>query len=86
MIKTAAHPAHEMIPLDRLHVGDTAEIVTVLGRAELVHRLNELGLRTGSEISVIQAGCPCIIRLAGQTLCFRSNELLRVLVRPVATA
>lgn len=85
MIK-AAHPQDEMIPLDRLHAGDIAEIVTVLGGAEQVHRLHELGLREGSEISVIQAGCPCIIRTAGQTLCFRSNELLRVLVRPMAPA
>jgi Fe2+ transport system protein FeoA len=74
--------ACEMLPLDQLHAGEIAEILAVLGRPEQVHRLKELGFREGIEIAVIQAGSPCIIRLAGQTLCFRSNELLSVLVRP----
>jgi ferrous iron transport protein A len=76
--------AFEMLPMDRLQAGETAEIIAVVGSAEQVHRLRELGLREGAEISVIQAGSPCIIRLAGQRLCFRPDELLKVLVRPTA--
>jgi ferrous iron transport protein A len=83
MLKTSASLC-EMIPLDHLPAGEIAEIVTVVGHPEQVHRLNELGVREGTEIAIIQAGSPCIIRLAGQTLCFRSNDLLSVLVRPAA--
>jgi ferrous iron transport protein A len=76
----------DMIPLDRLRAGEIAQIVSVVGRPEQVHRMKELGLHDGAEVSVIQSGSPCIIRLAGQTLCIRANELLRVLVRPAVTA
>jgi Fe2+ transport system protein FeoA len=72
---------HDLIPLNLLHPGQTADVGVVTGRPEQVHRLEELGLRGGAQIEMIQTGSPCIIRLAGQKLCFRADDLLRVLVR-----
>jgi len=76
---------HELIPLNLLRAGEMAHVGQVTGRPEQVHRLEELGLRGGEQIEMLQAGTPCIIRLGGQRqLCFRADDLLRVLVRPKA--
>jgi Fe2+ transport system protein FeoA len=69
-----------------LAAGQTAAIEQVVGLPEQVHRLRELGFGTGTEVEMVQAGSPCIIRLAGHKLCFRADELLNVLVRPGAVA
>ena len=53
----------------------------VSGRLEEIHRLEELGLRGGVAIEMVQSGSPCIIRLAGQKLCIRADELVSVMVR-----
>lgn len=54
----------------------------LFGAPEAVLRLEELGIRRGSAIEVVQAGSPCIIRVAGHKLCFRDGEALSVLVLP----
>ena len=72
---------HDLIPLNLLAPGQSAHVGTITGRPDQVHRLEELGLRGGATIEMVQSGSPCIIRLAGQQLCFRADELLRVLVR-----
>lgn len=71
-----------LVPLNRLPAGETAQIAEVVGRPDQVRRIKELGLHDGIEISMVRSGSPCIIRLAGQTLCIRANDLLNVLVRP----
>ncbi len=73
---------HDLIPLSLLSPGQSADVGQVLGRPEHVQRLEELGLRGGATVEMVQSGSPCIIRLAGQKLCFRSDdEMLRILVR-----
>lgn len=64
--------------------GETAQIGQVLGREDQVHRLQELGLRSGAIIEMLQTGSPCIIRLGANKLCFRADELTRVLVVPAS--
>jgi Fe2+ transport system protein FeoA len=64
-----------------LAAGQSALVATIVGRPDEVHRLEELGLRGGAAIEMVQSGSPCIIRLAGHKLCFRADELLSVLVR-----
>ena len=70
------------IPLNLLSPGDTAFVSDLLGCADTIHRFEELGLRGGAQIEMLQSGSPCIIRLGGNKLCFRADELMRVLVRP----
>jgi Fe2+ transport system protein FeoA len=70
----------DLIPLAQLQSGAKASVGAVLGRPDDVHRLHELGLREGAAVEMVQPGTPCIIRLAGSKLCFRSEELLSVLV------
>jgi ferrous iron transport protein A len=76
---------HDIIPLNCLAAGAAGEIAEVVGRAEQVHRLHEMGLRGGVRIEVLQGGSPCIVRVGGHRLCFRDCETMGVLVRPSET-
>jgi ferrous iron transport protein A len=76
-----ALPVYDLIPLNMAPAGRTAEVAQLMGLAGDVHRLEELGLRQGAMLEIVQAGTPCIIRLAGHKLCFRDGEAFRVLVR-----
>jgi ferrous iron transport protein A len=76
----------DLIPITQLRRGEAAEISQLLGSPEHVRRLEELGLRGGVSLEMVQGGSPCIVRVAGTTLCFRHDELLRVLVKPRKTA
>ncbi len=71
----------ELIPLSLLPSGQLAEVDQIVGQPDQVHRLEELGLRGGASIEMVQSGSPCIVRLAGHKLCFRADDLLSVLVR-----
>ena len=73
---------YELVPLCQLTAGATAIVATVLGCADQVHRLSEMGLRHGAPIEMVQPGTPCILRLGSQKLGFRADELLSVLVKP----
>lgn len=72
---------HELLPLQLLPAGSRACIDQLLGREDEVHRLQELGLRVGTHVEMVQSGVPCIIKLDGTRLCFRDGEALGVLVR-----
>lgn len=71
---------HDM-PMNLLEPGQIGCISQLLGRPEEVHRLEELGLRAGTRVEMVQTGHPCIVRLAGNKLCFRGTEGFSVLVR-----
>ena len=73
---------HELIPLNLLNAGQTAQVGQVLGGPDFVHRLHELGLSAGVQVEMVRPGSPCILQLAGNRLCFRADELVSVLVRP----
>jgi ferrous iron transport protein A len=77
---------HELIPIHLLAPGQVALVEHLHGPSEQVRHLEELGLRGGVEIEMVQPGSPCIIRLHGSKLCFRECDLLCVLVRPGAAA
>ncbi|HTU25265.1 MAG TPA: FeoA family protein [Pirellulales bacterium] len=77
---------NEMIPLEFLPAGRSAAVGQLIGGENDIQRLEELGLRGGAEIEMVQAGSPCIVRMAGQKLCFRADDLLRIWVRPMVTA
>lgn len=71
----------DILPLSILRSGQRARVDLVVGQPEHVHRLEELGLRPGAELEMIQPGSPCIIRLGGGKLCFRADEATSVFVR-----
>jgi len=70
-----------LIPLQLMSPGQRGEVDHIVGRADDVHRLQEIGLRDGTRIEMVQSGNPCIVRLEGHALCFRADDLMRVLVR-----
>jgi ferrous iron transport protein A len=70
----------DMIPLVHMATGTKARIGQLVGRPEQVHRLEELGLRHGTTIEMLQNGSPCIIRFDQVKLCFRPNEAVGVMV------
>jgi ferrous iron transport protein A len=76
----------ELVPLTILRRGQVAEIGQLVGPPERVCRLEELGLRAGALLEMLQCGAPCIIRVGGSTLCFRNDDSSRVLVRTRKTA
>jgi ferrous iron transport protein A len=76
------HPS--VIPLHRLPAGCCARVVDVVGHPDHVHRLEEFGLRGGTQIEMFRPGNPCIIRMAGNKVCLRSDDRLSVLVEPTA--
>jgi Fe2+ transport system protein FeoA len=81
-VKKANHS--EIIPLRQLPKGRCGRIFRVLGHPDHVHQLEEFGLRGGTMIEMFRPGNPCIIRLAGNKVCLRSDDLLHVLVETSA--
>lgn len=77
---------YDLVPLGHLTAGATAVVAAVLGCADHVHRLHEMGLRSGAPIEMVQPGSPCILRLGSQKLGFRADEVLSVLVKPGTAA
>jgi ferrous iron transport protein A len=76
-----ARPVYDQIPLHLLLPGQQAEIFQLVGAIEHVQRLEEMGLRQGAAVEMVQSGSPCIVRIGGHKLCFRQSEALSVLVR-----
>lgn len=76
-----AELAYDLIPLHHLVAGSSGVVAAVLGDLDQVQRLRELGLRDGESVEMVQSGSPCIVRLGGQKLCFRADDLLSVLVK-----
>ncbi len=73
------------IPLQLLQTGQAARVDHLTGDNEVVKRLEEMGLREGTDVEMVQSGSPCIIRLGDVKLCFRETELIHVMVCPRET-
>jgi Fe2+ transport system protein FeoA len=71
-----------LLPVHHLSSGKFARIRRLVGRPEDVHRLEEFGLRPGATIEMFRSGNPCILRLEGHKVCFRSEDGLEMLVTP----
>lgn len=74
-------PMNDTLPLPLLASGQRGRIEQLLGRPEDVHRLEELGMRVGRPVEVVQGGRTCIVKLDGTRLAIRDHEGLQVLVR-----
>jgi ferrous iron transport protein A len=76
-----------LIPLDCLQGGECAILAEVDGDHQFVCRLEELGLRFGSEIRMVRPGSPCLLELESNCrLCLRGESTSRIWVRPTAGA
>ncbi|MCA9245648.1 MAG: ferrous iron transport protein A [Planctomycetales bacterium] len=69
------------IPLRMLRAGESGQVCQLMGRADQVQRLQELGFVDGTIVEMIRAGAPCILRLGERKLGFRATDLANVLVR-----
>lgn len=71
-----------LISVHRLQSGQSAQIRKIIGRPDHVHRLEEFGLRGGTRVEMFRTGNPCILRLSGNKVCLRADDLLQILVTP----
>lgn len=71
----------DTLPLQMLAAGQRARIDQLVGRPDDVHRLQELGMRVGAAVEMLQSGATCIVKLAGSRLAFRDHDGFCVLVR-----
>jgi len=70
----------QIVPLHLLQPGETGEVLEIEGETHLVRRLDEMGLRAGVEVRMVQPGHPCIVAFDHQRLSFRGDAEARVLV------
>jgi len=77
---------YDSIPLSLMEPGQSGRIDALLGCPDHIHRLEELGVRRGCLVEMVQPGSPCIVWLGGTKICFRDADLFSILVRPGATA
>jgi ferrous iron transport protein A len=76
----------DLLPISMLRSGELGEVQTVMGTADLVRHLAEIGLRAGTRLEMIRPGTTCILRIDGAKLCVRGDELLQVMVTPLPAA
>ena len=76
---TAVEP---LVAVHRLRTGESAQIRQILGHPDQVHRLEEFGLRQGTQVEMFRPGNPCILRVSGNKVCLRSEDVVRLFVRP----
>ena len=74
---------HVPISLHRLARGQTGTINRLDGSTDQVHRVQELGLRSGARVEMVQPGSPCIVRInETQKFCVRKSEAIGIFVLP----
>jgi Fe2+ transport system protein FeoA len=44
----------------------------------------ELGLCAGCRVQMVRGGCPCLFQVGGTRLSLRGEDVMRILVRPLA--
>ena len=75
-------PTHceNLVPLELMKAGESASIVELCGESSLVHRLQEMGLRSGAMIRMLTPGTPCVVALDGKRLSLRLDGMLDIFV------
>lgn len=70
----------QVLPLEMLNAGEHGRIADLDGRADFVHRLEEMGLRTGVNVEMVRPGAPCILGVNQHRLSFRPEPSTTILV------
>jgi Fe2+ transport system protein FeoA len=74
---------HLPISLHSLARGQFGTINRLDGSLDQVHRAEELGLRSGARVEMVQPGSPCIVRInETQKFCVRRSEAFGIFVLP----
>lgn len=74
----------ELIPLHRLSPRRRAKVVCVRGTNYEIARFAEMGLRSGTIVSVTRGGITSIVQLLnGSRLCVRTSNRLEIFVTPL---
>ena len=72
------------IPIASLRDGQKGTVSQLLGDTVEVSRLSAMGVCTGSEITCLRSGVPCIVQLGSTQLCLRPAGKLQIRVSLVA--
>lgn len=72
-----------LLPLEMLQTGEWADVAEITGEPGWVGRMAELGFCVGCRLQMLQAGCPCLLRVGGCRLSLRAETSQSILVRPV---
>ena len=72
-----------LVPLELLTAGEHGRINELDGSPEFVHRLEEMGLRVGALVCMVQPGSPCILAVGHQRFSLRIDESAIVLVEVI---
>jgi ferrous iron transport protein A len=75
-----------LMPLEFVGSGEWADVAEVTGEPTWIHRMAELGVRSGSRLRVLCSGSPCLLQVGGSRLSLRGELAMQILVRPVAAA
>jgi len=76
-------PTAQTVRLEDLSAGQRGQIASLSGPEDVVHRLEEMGLRPGTVIRVFRSGNPCIVCLGGCKLGVRADDHVQILVNPL---
>jgi Fe2+ transport system protein FeoA len=69
-----------VVPLESLQPEERGRICHVDGDDHLVHRLEEMGIREGAQVRMVQSGRPCIVHINENRLSLRSDGAVTILV------
>lgn len=72
-----------LLPLELLQPGEWADVAEIRGEPSWIGRMAELGVCIGCRLQMLQAGCPCLLRVGGCRLSLRADGPQSILVRPV---
>ncbi|MGM0499639.1 MAG: DtxR family transcriptional regulator [Bacillota bacterium] len=84
--KEEAKMAAEQIMLDKINVGNKAEVVKILSKGRLKRKLMDMGLNRGARVEVkgkAPMGDPIEIKVRGYSLSLRQDEAAEILVEEV---
>ncbi|HAN98999.1 MAG TPA: ferrous iron transport protein A [Planctomycetaceae bacterium] len=71
----------EILPLRCVKSGCCVRVDCVVGAMEQIRRLAELGIRQGSDVTVVHAGSPCLLKVGRTKLSFRDGDGASIFVR-----
>ena len=69
-----------IVPLEALRTDEGGRICHIDGELELVHRLQEMGVREGARVRMIRCGSPCIVHVNDHRLSLRADGAVTILV------